>query len=237
MRQEPLLQAKEVDKIYPVGGHDFYALKNLSFTLNRGEFAGLIGPSGSGKTTLLNLLGALDTPNRGTIELLGEKLSHLSANKQALFRRLHISFIFQTYNLLPLYSVFENVELPLILLKLEPKERKKRVHEALEWLSLMDKAQAKPSQLSGGQAQRVAIARAMVKNPEIILADEPTANLDSEASHGILKTLRQINEEKGATFLFSTHDDKVIGYLKRKITLTDGQIVHDLSLPEPLKKR
>ena len=230
MNQEILLEAKEVDKIYPVGGHDFYALKNLNLTVKKGEFTGLVGPSGSGKTTLLNLLGALDVPTRGTVELLGQNLGKMSGKKQAHFRKENVGFIFQSYNLLPLYNVFENVELPLILLKIDPHERKKRVQEVLDWLSLSDKIKSKPSELSGGQAQRVAIARAMVKNPALILADEPTANLDSEASHSILKTLLRLNEEKGATFLFSTHDDKVIQYLKRVITLTDGQITNIKSL-------
>jgi len=224
-----LLQTKQLDKIYPIGGRDFYALRNLSFTFSQGEFTGLVGPSGSGKTTLLNMLGALDSPSRGQVEFQGINISQLSPSKQAALRRDRIGFIFQSYNLLPVYNVFENVELPLILLGMDAQLRKKKVMESLRWVGLIDKSKSRPRELSGGQAQRVAIARAMVKEPSIILADEPTANLDSESSHNILQTLAHFNEEKGASFLFCTHDDKVIQYLKRKITLKDGQITSDES--------
>jgi len=186
-----------------------------------------VGPSGSGKTTLLNIIGSLDGPTAGTATVLGKSIGQLSHKQAAWLRKLHMGFIFQTYNLLPVYTVYENVEFPLILLKQAPSERRKAVLDALEWVGLMDKIKSKPAQLSGGECQRVAIARAMVKKPELVLADEPTANLDAANSHHILKTMVKLNEELKTTFIFATHDDKVIKYLKRKITLEDGKVVND----------
>jgi putative ABC transport system ATP-binding protein len=198
---------------------------NLNF--KKGEFAGLVGPSGSGKTTLLNIVGSLDSPTEGSAVVLGKKVEELTHKEAAALRNLNIGFIFQTFNLLPVYTVFENVEFPLLLHDLTSEERKKMTMDALEWVGLADRAKSKPAQLSGGQSQRVAVARAVVKKPSIILADEPTANLDAENSHNILQTMEKLNKNLETTFIFATHDEKVIQYLRRKITLIDGKVAKD----------
>jgi putative ABC transport system ATP-binding protein len=186
-----------------------------------------VGPSGSGKTTLLNIIGSLDSPSEGEAFTMGKKISALSHKNAAILRNKHIGFIFQTFNLLPVYTVFENVEFPLLLRDLSGEKRKKMVMDALEWVGLADRVNSKPAQLSGGQSQRVAIARAVVKKPEIILADEPTANLDAKNSHHILQTMVKLNLELSTTFIFATHDEKVITYLRRKIRLEDGKVSAD----------
>lgn len=221
---DKIIIIEKLVKRFPMGEREFEALKGIDLSFEKGEFSGLVGPSGSGKTTLLNIIGSLDTPSTGKAIVLGQSIGNLSAQKAALLRKEKIGFIFQSYNLLPVYTVFENVEFPLLLLNYTPSERKKMVMESLEWVHLTDKANQKPPALSGGESQRVAIARAMVKKPAIVLADEPTANLDSVNSHHILKTMQELNEEFKTTFLFATHDEKVIHYLKRKITLKDGQV-------------
>jgi len=227
MTNNDIITTANLDKIYPVGGEDFYALKSVNLSFGEGEFAGVVGPSGSGKTTLLNIIGSLDKPSNGHVTFLGEDITNISQKESAILRSQKIGFIFQTYNLLPVYSVFENLELPLILLGMTAAEKKKSIMDSLEWVGLTEKKDSKPAELSGGQCQRVAIARAMVKQPKVVLADEPTANLDSENSHLILQTMEKINQESQTTFVFSTHDDKVISYLKRKITLIDGSIAND----------
>ena len=225
-----LMRTTRLTKVYPMGGQSITALDDVNLTFARGEFAGLVGPSGSGKTTLLNILGSLDIPTTGSAEVLGEKVETLSHRKAAELRNRHIGFIFQTFNLLPVYTVFENVEFPLLLLSMPPAARRKAVRDALDWVHLTERAGSRPAQLSGGQCQRVAIARAVVKKPDLVLADEPTANLDAENSHHILHTMEDINRDLGTTFLFSTHDDKVIRHLRRKITLVDGKVAGDEAL-------
>ena len=210
-----------------MGDHEFTALDEINLVFKTGEFAGLVGPSGSGKTTLLNILGSLDTPTRGEAVVLGQSISELTSKKMANLRNHHLGFIFQTYNLLAVYTVYENVELPLLLLKMPAIERKQTVLQSLEWVGLTDKMKSRPAQLSGGECQRVSIARAMVKPPKIVLADEPTANLDAKNSHNILQTMEKLNRELRTTFIFATHDEKVIQYLRRKISLNDGQVVSD----------
>jgi putative ABC transport system ATP-binding protein len=222
-----LIRTEHLDKIYPLGLSTLNALNHVDLSISRGEFLGLVGPSGSGKTTLLNIIGSLDTPTRGSAQVLGQKVESLSHKEAAQLRNNHIGFIFQTFNLLPVYTVYENVEFPLLLLGMDASRRKKLVTDALEWVGLADRADSKPAQLSGGQSQRVAIARAIVKKPEIVLADEPTANLDAENSHHIMKTMVQLNKDLETTFVFATHDEKVIGYIRRKITLVDGRIAKD----------
>ncbi len=222
-----IIKINNLEKQFPVGDGFFTALSDINMEVKKGEFAGLIGPSGSGKTTLLNIIGSLDTPTKGTAEVMGKSIAELSYKQSAGLRNRHIGFIFQTYNLLPVYTVFENVEFSLLLQKMSAVERKKAVMQALEWVGLTDKVDSKPSMLSGGECQRVAIARAMVKRPEIVLADEPTANLDSENSHHILRTMKKLNKELGVTFLFSTHDEKVMQYLDRIIALEDGKVLRD----------
>src|SRR5512139_1299087 len=197
-------------KKYPMGRRELVALHEVSLIFRRGEFAGLVGPSGSGKTTLLNIIGSLDVPTAGSATVLGNKVECLSHAQAAELRNRHIGFIFQTFNLLPVYTAFENVEFPLLLLGMSGADRRRAVMDALEWVGLADRARSKPAQLSGGEGQRVAIARAMVKKPEIVLADEPTANLDAENSHNILHTMEDLNRKLGTTFVFSTHDQKVI---------------------------
>ena len=227
MENSILIKTVDLTKVYPMGGQSITALDSVSLTFRKGEFAGLVGPSGSGKTTLLNILGSLDTPTKGSAEVLGEKVETLSHKKAAALRNRHIGFIFQTFNLLPVYTAYENVEFPLLLLGLPPAARKKAVMDALDWVHLADRAKSRPNQLSGGQCQRVAIARAVVKKPSLILADEPTANLDAENSHHILHTMEDINRELRSTFIFATHDEKVIGHLRRKIVLVDGKVAKD----------
>ena len=230
MQSTPFITIKNLDKFYSLGATTLKALDHINLSVMKGEFLGLVGPSGSGKTTLLNIIGSLDAPTKGTAEVLGRKIESLSHREAASLRNSHIGFIFQTFNLLPVYTVYENVEFPLLLQGIESSQRKKLVVEALDWVGLADRAASKPAQLSGGQSQRVAIARAIVKKPEVVLADEPTANLDAANSHHIMKTMVQLNEELKTTFIFATHDEKVIGYLRRKITLVDGKISKDESV-------
>lgn len=227
MENGVLISTQHLVKKYPIGGSEFTALKDINLTIAKGEFTGLVGPSGSGKTTLLNIIGALDNPTEGNAVVIGQDTNSLSHKQAARLRSEHLGFIFQTYNLLPVYNVFENVEFPLLLLGMTTNERQKAVMQALEWVGLTDKVKSRPAQLSGGESQRVAIARAMVKQPEIVLADEPTANLDAANSHNILKMMVKLNQELQSTFIFATHDEKVISYLRRKITLNDGKVVED----------
>lgn len=222
-----IIKNNDLVKKFPVGKGYFTALNGINLNFDKGEFAGLVGPSGSGKTTLLNIIGSLDTPTTGSTIVLDKSISELSHKQAAKLRNKHIGFIFQTYNLLPVYTVFENVEFSLLLQKISASGRKKAVMEALEWVGLTDKAKSKPNMLSGGESQRVAIARSMVKKPEIVLADEPTANLDSKNSHHILQTMKKLNEELNVTFLFATHDEKVMQYLNRIVSLEDGKVVSD----------
>jgi len=220
----PIIEIEKLVKKFPIGHGEFTALSGINLRFEQGEFAGLIGPSGSGKTTLLNIIGSLDIPTSGTAVVMGRKIENLTARESARLRKESLGFIFQSYNLLAVHTVFENVEFPLLLLDYSASERKKMVTDALEWVGLTDKIKSKPPQLSGGECQRVAIARAMVKRPSLVLADEPTANLDTANSHNILKTMETLNRELKTTFLFATHDDKVISYLKRKIFLLDGKV-------------
>jgi putative ABC transport system ATP-binding protein len=227
MENNLIIKTHNLTKRFPMGKSEFTALKGVDISLGTGEFAGLIGPSGSGKTTFLNIVGSLDTPSEGEVIVLDRSIGTLTAKGAAKLRKEKIGFIFQSYNLLVVHTVFENVEFPLLLLKYSVTERKKMVVNALEWVGLMDKIKQKPPQLSGGECQRVAIARAMVKNPALVVADEPTANLDAANSHNILQTMVKLNEELKTTFLFATHDEKVIGYLRRKIFLKDGMVDKD----------
>lgn len=225
--EEEIIRITHMGKAFPTGEGQFWALSDINLSISKGEFVGFVGPSGSGKTTMLNVIGSLDTPTTGEVDVLGYKVSQLSQNESSVLRSRHIGFIFQTYNLLPVYTVFENVEFPLLLLKTSPEQRRKAVLEALEWVGLLDKVKSRPAQLSGGQCQRVAIARAMVKKPSLVLADEPTANLDTENSLHILDTMRKLNKELGTSFVFSTHDQKVINYLRRVVQLIDGKVAGD----------
>jgi putative ABC transport system ATP-binding protein len=230
VKNDVVISTDRLVRKFHVGRSELVALKEVSLEFRRGEFAGLVGPSGSGKTTLLNIIGTLDTPTSGSATVLGERVEKLSPVQAAALRSHQIGFIFQTFNLLPVYTAYENVEFPLLLLGMSSAERRKKVNDALEWVGLADRAKSRPTQLSGGESQRVAIARAVVKRPELVLADEPTANLDADNSHKILKTMVGLNHDLGTTFIFATHDEKVISYLRRKVTLVDGCVAADVSL-------
>ena len=227
MLNSPIIVTKDLKKFYAMGPHRLEALAGINLSFDKGEFSGLVGPSGSGKTTLLNIIGSLDAPSEGSAVVMGQAIESLTHREAARLRNRHIGFIFQTFNLLPVYTVYENVEFALLLLGDPPAVRRRKVMAALEWVHLADRAKSKPAQLSGGQSQRVAIARAVVKEPGIVLADEPTANLDAENSHGILHTMEKLNRDLGTTFIFATHDPKVIQHLRRKITLVDGRVTAD----------
>ena len=227
MKNRMIVEIKNLIKKFSIGGSYFTALNEISLNIEKGEFSGLVGASGSGKTTLLNIIGGLDSPTSGNVKVLNKTISETSHTERALIRRKNMGFIFQSYNLLPVYSVYENVELPLILNKVEKNNRRQKVLDAIEAVGLSDKVNSRPNQLSGGQCQRTAIARAIVHNPALILADEPTANLDSENSHHIMQIMKKLNNEYNTSFIFATHDEKIMSYLKRIIHIEDGRIFKD----------
>ncbi len=222
-----LVKVVNVTKVYRVGRVETHALRGVSFELQPGEFTALAGPSGSGKTTLLNLIGGLDAPTQGEIEVAGEKLHTLSANDLADFRLKTLGFVFQTYNLIEVLTALENVEFPLLLQRVPARERRQRAQEALAQVGLAEYLHRKPQELSGGQQQRVAVARALVTRPRLVLADEPTANLDSQTGLHLIRLMEQLNRDLGITFLFSTHDPKVLEAARRVIRLRDGHVVED----------
>ena len=227
MKADQIISIEGLKKHFTMGSGKFTALNGVDLVFGKGEFAGVIGPSGSGKTTLLNIVGSLDSPSEGKAIVMGKSVGDLSAREAAALRKTQLGFIFQSYNLLQVHTVFENVEFPLLLLGVEKSKRKQMVMDALDWLGLTDKVKSRPAQLSGGECQRVAIARAMVKKPVIVLADEPTANLDAANSHNILQAMERLNRELKTTFIFATHDEKVISYIRRKIYLEDGKVARD----------
>ena len=216
-----------VTKVYSDDGVPVHALRGIDLSIEHGEFAALVGPSGSGKTTLLNIISGLDTPTDGKVWLNGKLLSRMSGNALSDFRRDNIGFVFQAYNLIPVLTVEENIEYIMLLQKVPKSERHERVLATLEEVGLGGMASRKPTQLSGGQQQRVAIARAMVSQPAIILADEPTANLDSKIGAELLDMMYRLNMQSGMTFIFSTHDPMVMARARRLITLKDGEIERD----------
>ena len=217
----------DVTKVYAADGVPVNALNGIDLTIQSGEFTALVGPSGSGKTTFLNIISGLDTPTEGKVWLAGKVLSEMSGNELSDFRRDNIGFIFQAYNLIPVLTVEENVEYIMLLAGVPKAERHNRVITMLETVGLKGVANRTPTQLSGGQQQRVAIARAMVSEPQIILADEPTANLDSKTGADLLEMMRHLNVETGMTFIFSTHDPMVMERARRLITLRDGHVDTD----------
>lgn len=227
MEDGTIISIEGLKKHFPMGSGRFTALNGIDLTFGKGEFTGIIGPSGSGKTTLLNIIGTLDNPSEGSAVILGHSVSELTPAESASLRKTQLGFIFQTYNLFHVHTVYENVEFPLLLQGIANNRRRQMVLDALEWVGLTDKINSRPAQLSGGESQRVAIARAMVKRPAVVLADEPTANLDAANSHNILQTMEKLNRELSTTFLFATHDEKVIGYVRRKIWLADGRVAKD----------
>lgn len=224
---ELVVQLTQVERLYGQGEVAVRALDRVDFTLARGEFAAIVGPSGSGKSTLLNLIGGLDNPSSGEVALAGRAISDMSGRELADFRRDHIGFIFQAYNLIPVLSAAENVEYVLLLQGVPEMERRRRTLAMLRSVGLSGYAGRRPGALSGGQQQRVAVARAMVSKPDLILADEPTANLDTATGHALLELMRQLNRDEGMTFLFSTHDPKVMDNADRLVVLEDGRIKSD----------
>lgn len=222
-----MLKLDRVTRVYHVGGEDFTALHEVSLEIEAGTFMSFVGPSGSGKTTLLNLIGGLDKPTSGDIVFNGVDLGGMSRNDLAAFRREQVGFIFQSHNLLPVYSVYENILFPLLLNQRKESEVRDVVMNLIEVIGLLPQAKKRPAELSGGQCQRVAIARALVKDPQLVLADEPTANLDAENSHIILELMRDLNKKFKAAFIFSTHDEKVTRYVRREVRLEDGRVLED----------
>ena len=218
---------QNVTKSFKTGKVETQALRGVSFGIESGEFTALIGPSGSGKTTLLQLIGCLDLPTSGQVYVNGKDVSHLNRNQRAEMRRGTIGFIFQFFALIPTLTAYENIEMPLLLNGHTPTERRTRVNQLLESVGLAERAHHRPDQLSGGEQQRVAIARALSMKPALILADEPTANLDTPNGKLVMDTMQRLNQETGVTFVFATHDPRVIQYARRVITLRDGLIVEN----------
>ena len=227
-----VIETVDVSKIYE-GVVPVTAVDKVEISIDEGEFIAIVGPSGSGKTTLLNLIGGLDHPSSGEILIGGKKISGLSRNEMIDFRLHHIGFVFQAYNLIPVLSALENVEFILLLQGCPKKERQKRAVDLLNQVGLGERLKSRPGQLSGGQQQRVAVARALASRPEFVLADEPTANLDSKSATQLLQIMQDLNEKEHITFLFSTHDQRVIDRARRVITLQDGKVVADVN-NEPL---
>jgi putative ABC transport system ATP-binding protein len=220
-----LIELKDVHKRYRLGETEVHALRGVSLTIHRGEFMALVGASGSGKSTLLNLVGCIDEPNSGEIHIDGQDISRLGETGRAELRNRKIGFVFQTFNLIPVLNAYENIELPLMIQHgITPQQRRERVLSAIEAVELQDFRHHVPDRLSGGQRQRVAIARALVTNPSLLIADEPTANLDSVIAHKILDLLFELNQTRKVTFLFSTHDEKLMGRVTRKVHIRDGMI-------------
>ncbi len=222
-----VVKIEDVTRVYKVGKVETQALRGVNLCIDNGEFTSLIGPSGSGKTTLLQMIGCLDQPTNGRVLINNKDVTRLNRNQRADMRRGTIGFIFQFFALIPTLSAYENVEMPLLLNGHTAKERKERVMELLKAVDLVDRANNRPDQLSGGQPQRVAVARALAPNPTLVLADEPTANLDTENGKQVMDIMQRLNQETGVTFIFATHDPRVISYAKRVVTLHDGLIESD----------
>ncbi|RPI44247.1 MAG: ABC transporter ATP-binding protein [Bacteroidetes bacterium] len=222
-----VLEINNVHKIYNGSEVKVHAVNGISLEFEKGEFAAIVGPSGSGKTTLLNMIGGLDMPTEGTILVDHKNLAELKSSKLIDFRMRHIGFVFQSYNLIPVLTARENVEFIMNLQKWDRKERDRRTMELLTAVGLADRADSRPAKLSGGQQQRVAVARALASKPKFILADEPTANLDSKSTETLLDIMEELNREEEITFIFSTHDARVVKKARRVITIEDGQVISD----------
>ncbi|MEA3335948.1 MAG: ABC transporter ATP-binding protein [Chloroflexota bacterium] len=220
-----IIQLENVVKSYQIGEVETRALDGVSLTMADGEFTALVGPSGSGKTTMLQLIGCLDQPNSGIVRINGQDVTGLSKNKRADLRKEDIGFIFQFFALIPVLSAYENVELPLLLNGVDGKERRDRAMGLLDSVGLANRAEHRPDQMSGGEQQRVAIARALAPKPVMVLADEPTANLDTENGKQAMDIMQRLNQETGTAFVFATHDPRVMSYARRVVTLQDGRVV------------
>jgi putative ABC transport system ATP-binding protein len=222
-----VVKIEKVTRTYKIGKVETQALRGVDLCIENGEFTALIGPSGSGKTTLLQMIGCLDQPTNGRVLINNKDVTRLNRNQRADMRRGTIGFVFQFFALIPTLTTFENVEMPLLLNGHSPKERKERVMELLKAVDLVDRANNRPDQLSGGQQQRVAVARALAPSPTLVLADEPTANLDTANGKQVMDIMQKLNKETGVTFIFATHDPRVISYARRVVTLHDGLIESD----------
>ncbi len=233
------IEFASVSKQYQLGKTTVDALKNVNLSVKQGEFVAIIGPSGSGKSTMLHLFGALDRPTSGTVSINDIEISKMNDKQLARLRRVNIGFVFQSFNLIPMLSVFSNVEFPLLLMKVKKSERKERVMDILEQVGLTSRANHKTEELSGGQRQRVALARALVGNPRIVLSDEPTANLDSKTGEEVLDLMQALNEKNNVTLVYATHDKSIISRAKRIVNILDGEIVNSDDTadkqPEPQK--
>lgn len=223
-----VIETKEVSKIYNPDTIPVYALNKVNLTIEKGEFTAIVGPSGSGKTTLLNIIGGLDDASEGSVIIDERDILKLAGSKLIDFRLKHIGFVFQAYNLIPVLSAEENIEFIMLLQDWPTEKRENRTQEMLKAVGLEDKSGSRPSQLSGGQQQRVAVARALASKPRFVLADEPTANLDSKSTENLLDIMLKLNMEEHITFIFSTHDPRVIKRARRVITLEDGKVVSDI---------
>jgi putative ABC transport system ATP-binding protein len=222
-----VIRLEDVTRIYKIGEVETYALRGLTLSIEEGEFTALVGPSGSGKTTALQVMGCLDKPTSGRVLLEGEDVSGLSGSKRADLRRGTIGFVFQFFALLPGLNAYENIELPLLLVGKNGKQRRERVMELLDAVGIADRAKHRPDQMSGGEQQRVAVARALATGPALILADEPTANLDTENGRQVMEIMLRLNEETGTTFVCATHDPRVVAFARRVVELRDGRVSSD----------
>ncbi len=218
------LELHDVTRVYRIGQVETYALRGVNLSISEGEFTAIVGPSGSGKTTLLQLMGCLDKPTSGVVCVKGKDITRLSANQRADLRKGTIGFVFQFFALIPGLSAYENIEIPLLLIGEKAHARKARVNELLQAVGLSDRARHRPDQMSGGEQQRVAIARALATHPLLVLADEPTANLDTDNGRQVMEIMRRLNQETGTTFLFATHDPRVVPFARRVIELRDGRV-------------
>jgi putative ABC transport system ATP-binding protein len=227
IKQMPVVELKDVTRTYRQGDVDVNALQGLTITINKGEFTAICGPSGSGKTTILNIIGALDEASSGKVSVEGHDLSSLNRRELSIMRRNRIGFVFQAYNLIPVLTAYENAEIVMSLQGIAADKRRSRVMDLLSEVGLEGMEHRKPHQLSGGQQQRIAIARAIAANPAVILADEPTANVDSDTADKLLDIMEALNRKRGVTFIFSTHDPKVMDRARRIIRLIDGRVVID----------
>ena len=219
------IQLENVTKVYHIGKVETHALTDITLSIAEGELTALVGPSGSGKTTLLQLIGCLDRPDRGVVKIKGQDVTRLNANQRADLRRTSIGFIFQFFALVPVLNAYENVELPLLLSNVKSTERRARVMELLTAVGLSDRIHHRPDQMSGGEQQRVAIARALVTRPVLVLADEPTANLDTANGQQAMEIMRRLNEETGTAFVYATHDPRIVAFARRVVKLRDGCVV------------
>ena len=222
-----VIELQDVTRVYKIGEVETRALRGVNLTIEEGEFTAIVGPSGSGKTTMLQLMGCLDRPTGGTVHINGQDVTRLKPNKRADLRKGTIGFVFQFFALIPGLSAYENVELPLLLSGAKKAERQERVNELLEAVGLSDRARHRPDQMSGGEQQRVAIARALATHPVLVLADEPTANLDTENGRQIMEIMQRLNADTGTTFIFATHDPRVFPFARRMVELRDGRVAEN----------